>query len=323
MTDFKKIIIDSPNQFKTGFEIAKDLKIDGSFKNIIFCGMGGSIIPAEILFTLFPELPNSFHIHRDFSLPLWASKNGLVICISWSGNTTETISSYEAGKKLGAKTLVITKGGKLGKSAKSNNDLLIILPQEDIPPRNGVGYMTAALLTFLTNSGMIEFQLSQLPDLEGLNPNGFEKKGEELAERIGNRTPLIYSSFQNRFLASFWKIKFNENSKAHAFWNHFPNAAHNEIAAFGWDNFFVIFLKDDKDGLEQQKKISIAAKLSEENGIPYETVELKGKTRLEKIFNNYILSDWVSYFLAKNRGVEPTKTELIERFKEMGQSAGD
>ena len=140
---------------------------------------------------------------------------------------------------------------------------------------------------------------------------------------------MIYSSFQNRFLASFWKIKFNENSKIHSFWNHFPGAGHNEIAGFdhaerdlnpakrNWDNFFVILLKDGQDGEAQSKKLSTAAKLLDQRIIPYETIELEGKTRLEKIFNNFILSDWTSFYLAKNRGVEPTEAKIIEKFKEM------
>jgi glucose/mannose-6-phosphate isomerase len=317
MADFKQIILDLPKQFEAGFNLAKDAKINGKFKNVIFCGMGGSIIPAEIMFTLFPELPNSFHIHRDFELPPWASKDDLVICISWSGNPVETISSYEAAKKTGAKIIVITKGGKLGKLVQNDGGQLISLPQDDIPPRNGIGYISSALLTLLTNSDMLAFQSNQLLTLENLKPGAFEKKGQELAERIGNWTPLIYSSFQNRFLASFWKIKFNENSKIHAFWNHFPNAAHNEIAGFGWDNFFVIFIKNEEDGPSQQKKILNAAKLLEENAVPYEIVELEGKNRLEKIFNDYSLSDWTSYYLAKNRGVDPIKNELIERFKKI------
>lgn len=318
MIDFKKIISGFPNQFKTGFEIAKDKRSGGSYKNVILCGMGNSIIPAEILFTLFPELPNSFYIHRDFGLPPWTSKDDLVICISWSGNTAETISSYEAAKKLETKILVITKGEKIGRLAENANDQLIILPQEDIPPRNGVGYMSSVLLTVLANSDILKFQPNQLLDLEkNLKPAGFEKKGKELAERISNWIPLIYSSFQNRFLASFWKTNFNEYSKTHAFWNHFPNLAHTEIAGFGWDNFFVILLKDEQDSKEQQKKISVAEKFFKEYGIPYETAELEGKTRLERVFNNYLLSDWASFYLAKSRHASPEETEMIEKFKEM------
>ncbi len=319
MKDFRNIILDFPDQFKTGFEITKNLKIKDCFKNIIFCGMGNSIIPAEITFTLFPNLPSSFHIHRDFHLPAWVTQSDLVICISWSGNTAETVSSYESAKKTGAKILTITKGGQLGELAKNNKDLLIQLPQENIPPRNGVGYMFTALLTILVNSNMLTFNLEELSNLrEGVKPERLEKKGKELAEKIGNQIPLIYSSFQNRFLASFWKVNFNENSKIHAFWNYFPNLAHNEIAGFsGGNNFFVFFLNDDKEISRQQKKLLVARNLMEENGTPYEWLELEGPTRIERIFNNFILSDWASYYLAKKRGVEPTETEMIERFKEM------
>lgn len=292
--------------------------------------MGGSIIPAEILFTLLPKLANNFHIHRDYGLPSWTSKNDLVICISWSGGTKETISSYQAAKRLEGKILLITKGAELKKLARENNDEIVILPDESIPARSGAGYMFSSLLTVLANSGIIDFEPEELVSLsETLKPDGFEKKGGEIAERIGLWTPLIYSSFQNRFLASFWKIKFNENSKIHAFWNHFPNAAHNEIAGFshperdlnpakrGRDNFFVILLKDGQDGEAQSKKLLVAAELLDQYGIPYETIELKGRTKLEKIFNNFILSDWTSFYLAKNRGVSPTEAEVIEKFKEM------
>ena len=319
MTDFKKTILNFPAQFKTGFKIAGNEKNDlNGLRNIIFCGMGGSIIPAEVLFALLPELPNNFHIHRDFGLPLWASSEDLVICISWSGKTAETISSYAEAEKMGTRILTITKAGKLKEMAENGNKLLIVLPQENIPARSGVGYMFSALLTALTNFGIIDFKLEELLNLsEKIKPSGFEKRGKELAERIGNWTPLIYSSFQNRFSAYFWKIKFNENSKIHAFWNFLPNIAHNEIEGFGWDNFFVILLKDDKDGKLQQKKISAAAKFFEEIGIPHEIIELEGKTRLERIFNDYMLSDWVSYYLAEARRVDPAEEEMIERFKKM------
>lgn len=322
MTNLKKIITDFPNQLKVGFEIAKDIRVS-SFRNVIFCGMGGSIMPAEILFTLFPELPNNFHIHRDFDLPAWATKDDLTVCISWSGNTAETISSYEKAKKWGVRTLIITKGGKIAELAKNNNDLIITLPQKAIPPRSGIGYMFTVLLTVLINSGMIDFNLEELANLgKELKPERLEKRGKELVEKIGNQTPLIYSSFQNRFLASFWKVKFNESSKIHAFWNHFPNLSHNEIAGFTASTdtaigSFVILLSDSEDDNRQQKKTSVTAKILEENGIPYQLIKLEGKTRLEKIFNDYILSDWVSFYLAKNRGVEPTETEMIEKFKKL------
>ncbi|MEK7579917.1 MAG: SIS domain-containing protein [Patescibacteria group bacterium] len=329
MSDFRKKILSFPNQLGEGFKIAENIKlaelVAGGFDNVILCGMGGSIIPAEILLDIVEDSGeansmNKFFIHRDYELPFWASSKNLVICISWSGETSETISSYQAAKKIGTKTLVITTSGKLKEMAEKDGTPLILLPKDDGPPRTNIGYMFSALLTILTNWDKIDFssKLEELTKLsQKLKPTGFEKRGQELAERIGTWTPLIYSSFKNGILASFWKTKFNENSKIHSFWNYFPNAAHNEIEGFGWNNFFAILLKDEKDNKFQQNKIATAEKFFENNGIPYETVELIGKTRIEKIFNDYILSDWASLYLAKNRRIDPFESEMIKKFKEM------
>ena len=80
---------------------------------------------------------------------------------------------------------------------------------------------------------------------------------------------------------------------------------------------FVILLSDSEDDNRQIKKTLVAAKLLSENGISYEIVKLEGKTRIGKIFSNYLLSDWTSYYLALNRKVDPTETEMIEKFKKM------
>ena len=45
-------------------------------------------------------------------------------------------------------------------------------------------------------------------------------------------------------------------------------------------------------------------------------IELKGKTVLEKIFSNILLSDWVSFYFAKKEGIDPIPVNIIiEKFK--------
>lgn len=328
MTDFKKIINDFPNQFETGFEIAKEIKIDppaGGFRNIIFCGMGGSIIPAEILL-LYLDVSDSdfkkikFHIHRDFDLPAWVTKDDLVICISWSGNTEETLSSYTEAGKRGSPLIVITKGGKLKELAEKDKTPLILLPQEDIPPRMGAGYMFSALFTLLVKNGVIEDETETVKNLKTLEPDREDSKAKELAEKISNKTPLIYSSYKWRNLAAFWKIFFNENAKIHSFWNGFPSLVHQELAGFnksGQDKFFVLFLKDKNDDgrhLKLMKKLNAVL-----NNLNYghEIVEIEGGSQLEKIFNNYLLAALTTMHLAKMNGIDPAEAEIIEEFKSL------
>lgn len=325
MTDLKKAINDFPKQFEAGFEIAKDIKIDGDFKNIIFCGMGGSIIPAEILL-LFLDVSEDypqkvqFHIHRDYDLPRWASKDCLAICISWSGNTKETLSSYTEAAQRGLPLLVMTKGGRIMELAQKDGTPLILLPQENIPPRMGVGYMFSALYAVLAGNGFIESGADSVKNLKTLNPEDLNDKARKLAEKILNKTPLIYSSHQWRNLSAFWKIFFNENAKVHAFWNGFPSLVHQELAGFNEadrEKFFVLLLKDKDDDVRHLELFEKLNAVLNNLGYGHETVEIEGGGSLEKIINNYLLAALTSMYLAQLRGVDPAEAEIIEKFKKM------
>ncbi|MBI3274154.1 MAG: hypothetical protein HYZ69_03340, partial [Candidatus Colwellbacteria bacterium] len=235
-------IIKFPEQLSKGIELANNVKIDKTYEKVVICGMGGSIIAGEIL-TFWQEIsgmPPVFCIHRDYDLPPWISENDLVVCISWSGNTEETLSSYDSAVKMRVPVVSITTGGKLAEMSKKNGGRLVLIPEKNLAPRMGVGYMTAALFQLLG----LEDNISSVQ----LDSEKIEENGKQIAEKINERTPLLYSSYGWRILPKFWKILFNENSKIHAFWNYLPGMAHNELVGFtdkAQDCFFSVFFKDN------------------------------------------------------------------------------
>ena len=324
--DFRQTILNIPEQFQTGSESAKSVKFNQEkFDRVILCGMGGSMMPAEILMTLceVTQTPNSnFYIHRDYEIPSWVSKNDLVVCISWSGNTEETVSSYKSAIERGIQTVVITKGGKLKKLAQ-NSPGFILLPQENIPTRTGISYMFSALLTFLDDSAILKFPenntLKQLLELKNvLKPGDLEITGKDIANQINNLTPTIYSSYKWRALPLLWKINFNENAKIHSFWNHFPSIAHNEIVGFeSSKNFYSILLSDPQENPKQIKKLDVAVKILKELKINHQVISIEGENVIQKIFINYILAMWTSYFMAINSKQDPSNDELLDRFKDL------
>ena len=117
----RDIILNFPEQFKIGIERAKNVKVKGKFSKIITCGMGGSALPSNILLTYLQDLKTPLYIHRSYGLPPGADKNSLVVAISYSGNTEETISSYQTAVKENLKVVAITCGGKLKEIAEENN----------------------------------------------------------------------------------------------------------------------------------------------------------------------------------------------------------
>ncbi len=314
----RDIILDFPKQFKEGLDKAKDVTIEGEFGNIIICGMGGSALPANLLITYLPRLNLPIWIHRSYGLPPQANQKSLIICISFSGNTEETISAFKEAQKRNLKTAAITTGGKLGQLAQEGNLPLVSLPSVRIQPRWGSGYMFSSLVKILSNSGVVDDKSQEILEMaKNLKPANFESSGQNLAKKLVDKIPLIYSSSRLKALARIWKIKFNENSKIMAFWNYFPEFNHNELVGITnlQGKFHTLILRDKEDHPKILKRMTLTANLMREKEIEVDFVEIEGRTILEKIFNNLILSDWTSYYLAKEYKVDPEKVELIEKLK--------
>lgn len=316
-------ILDLPKQFLKGIGAAQKISLKQNFKKAVICGMGGSSIPGYILEMVYPGA--NIQIHPSFDLPSDNfTEETLVLCVSWSGNTEETISSYKTALASGISTVIVTGGGKLKELGLENNTPIVLLPDEKILPRTAIGYMYGAVHQILKGSGILNADLESPEKLEQLlsreRLENLETRAKQLVENIGNKTPLIYSSYPWRNQAGFWKIFFNENAKIHSFWNSMPSLAHNELAGFNKnssDKFFVIFLNNKDADSRHKDSFEKLEGILEEIGYAHDSIDLEGSSTTEKIFMNYILAAFTSLHLAKKLGVDPESMEMIEKFKKM------
>ncbi len=305
--DLRDLILAFPSQIIRGVDLGQTYRIAASQKRIIACGMGGSGVPGEIMAMLDERIV----VWHDFSLPSDINKEDLVVCISWSGNTAETISAYQAARELGIDTLVITKKtSELGRLMVNDNVPHIDLPEEAMPPRFAAGYLVAAF-------GAVLGMGDQLKTL-ALNPARFEAEGERIADTISKRIPSVYVSRSVRALGPLWKMLFNENAKVHADWNSFPELVHNELAEFSahdGDGYLPIILKNPAEKPDILDTMSRTIAFLEGLGYTVSTVTLSGSTILEQVLNGYILGLWTSCALAHRLGADPLDTQIIEAFK--------
>jgi len=317
--NMRQVIIDSPKQFVEALEFAKGIEVGGEFKNIVICGVGGSALPANLLITyLNQELAIPIYVHRSYGLPAQADKNSLVISISYSGNTEEAVSSLEEAIKRNLKAAAITTGGRLKELAVANNLPLVLVPATGIQPRCATGYLFTSLVKILSNSGVIPDKSQEFLELaNALKPLELETQSKDLAKKLMGKIPLIYASDKFKALARIWKIKFNENSKVHAFWNYFPELNHNEMV--GYTNlqgkFHVIILGDKDDHPRILKRMEITSGLMKSKGAEVTTIDIPQGKLLFKIFSTLILGDWVSYYLALEYVVDPTPVVMVEDLK--------
>lgn len=314
----RDVILNFPKQFKVGLERAEGVKVEGDFKKIVICGMGGSALPSAVLMSYLPDLAVPVYVQRSYGLPPQADEKSLMVAISYSGNTEETISSYEKAVKKGLKVVAITTGGKLKELAGRDNLPVVLIPNTGIQPRCATGYLFAVFLKVLSNSGIIQDKSEEILKMaEALEPSRFEARGKELAKKLKDKIPVIYASDRFKALARIWKIKFNENSKIMAFWNYLPELNHNEMVGLTnlKGNFHFIILRDKDDHPRILRRMDLTADLIREKGTSVDFVEIEGNNVLEKIFNNSLLADWVTYYLALEYNIDPVPVKIVEEFK--------
>jgi len=309
-------MIKNLRKFITNFEKGLSVKVRipknyGKTKNIIVAGMGGSAIPGRILKDGL-ILKVSLETSSSYTLPSYANQDTLLICISYSGNTQETLSQFNQGIKRKCKIIAITSGGKLKIKAKKLKIPLIEIPTGFLP-RESLPYLLSSLAKVLKSSGFTK-ELFSFKVLKK-EMKKIEKETETFAKKIKKTFPIICSEYPS--VSSRWESQFSENSKKLSKSKSLPELAHNEIESWRRLNkkYSLIFLKDKKEIKEMEVLVKGIKKIIRNKAQIFETYG-KGKTKLERILYLILFGDFVSYFLAKESKVNPSETKYIRMLKD-------
>lgn len=125
-------------------------------ENLLVCGMGGSALAADVaLSALAKDLRKPVAIERSYDLPGWVGRRTLVVCVSYSGKTAETLSCLRRATAAGAAAVAVATGGPLARGARAAAvyDDRELNPSRQ--PRLGVGFSLGALLRILGAAGAL------------------------------------------------------------------------------------------------------------------------------------------------------------------------
>ena len=332
-SNLRQMILESPSQFATGFDLAAGVSVPGTFRSIMISGMGGSALPGNLfrmyLHDLFrtkrpQEQPLSVYQNRSYSLPPESFHECLNFICSYSGNTEETVASFEEALQKNLPCIALSAGGKIEEMAKAHGvpHVKLPIPYENFQPRVGTGYFFGAMLQILVNQGLVPDMTGELAKEAEVLRKGMEaleEQGKALAKKMMGKTPIIYSTAKYKSVAMVWKIKLNENAKTPAFWNFFPELNHNEMV--GWTlpqgQFFVLMLRDKEAQDQIQKRFDITAELLRKQGVMVEILDMEGGSVYSKVFTSIALGDLASYYLALEYGQDPTPVAMVEELKKL------
>jgi glucose/mannose-6-phosphate isomerase len=323
-----------PEQIKESLAIAEAterlnfIKID----NVVIAGMGGSAISGDIMASLFRDkLDVPLVVNREYDLPKWVNKDTLVICISYSGNTDETLSAFKIASQKKCKMICISTGGKLQELAEKRDVPFVKIPA-GIQPRAATAYLLFPSIIFLKKIGLlktaiesdIEETISVTQEFVNTNNKTVPEENnhaKQLAKKILNTIPQIYGWGVYAPIAIRWRHQFNENSKVIARTDLVPDCNHNDIV--GWSanpeiskQFSCILFRDkDEEIIDMTTRLNFMRDLFHNTAGNIIEILPKGKSQLAKMMYLMCLGDFTSCYLAVLRGIDPSPVDIIKELK--------
>jgi len=318
-----QLIAGFTKQMAEAIEIGRNIKLTPRHKdirNVVVAGMGGSGIGGNLVAELVAEkmrLP--FEVCKDYFLPAWVDEHSLLIASSYSGNTEETLHALEEGIRRNCKIVCVSSGGSMISLAKKAGLDYIIIPGAK-PPRACLAYSFIQQLFILAFFNLIDegfvVGIEQAISLLDKEEKRTIKLAKSLAKKLNKKIPVIYSAANYEAMAIRWRQQLNENSKVLGWVQPIPEMNHNELV--GWRNpgkYAVIFLRNDTDYSRTQQRMNIAKNIITQYTKHIYEVWSKGDSYIEKALYLIHLGDWVSYYLAELRKVDPVEVNVIDFLK--------
>jgi len=290
--------------------------------HIIFAGMGGSGTVGDIFSAILSKTGIHVNVVKGYLLPKTVDDNTLVIAISISGNTRETLSILESAHKSNCKKIAFSSGGKMKSYSEKNGIEYREIPELHSPRASFSGYVYS-ILKVLNSIIPVEKNdiLESLEQLEKtsqkINSNNLTETNPslELAEWISG-IPLIYYPFGLQAAAIRFKNSLQENAKSHVMAEDVIETCHNGIVS--WEkssNVQPMLLQGTDDYIKTKERWTILKEYFKQNNIDFrEVFSVKGNI-LSKLINLIYFFDYISIFNAITKQIDPSPIKSIDFVK--------
>ena len=313
----------------------------GRPRAIVVAGMGGSGIAGDVLAAICGT-GNSMQVvtSHGYQLPGWVGAADLVIAVSCSGSTEET---------LAVATEAVRRGSNLVAVGAAGSPLQAIATQARAPfvpvvsagmPRSTLWGLSIPLIAIAERAGVLEVgedvyeataaALEQIAFQCRPTSESFVNPGKSLALDLFGSLPTIWgSSPLSGVAAKRFAAQLNENAKYPGIAGELPEASHNQVVAF--DGPFapgtrldaesgyplrLVLLSDPAAHPQVARRQAASAELATARGIRVSELAMEGEHPLLRFASVVQLIDYATVYLGIASGVDPTPIEIIQELKE-------
>lgn len=319
-------ILELPEQFEKAWTTLwiKEIAIKAEeIDQVVILGMGGSGVAGALFVELYAEkLKIPVTLWQNYQLPAWVNDKTLVIALSFSGDTEETIDGVKLAIERKCPILAISSGGKLQELSSIHGFTLVKIDYQS-SPRAALGWLYGSLLTAMAKLKLIDLTepgyFQALDELKkAIAHKIFPPKAEELAVTLNNRIPVIMAYPPLSTVAKRWQTQFNENSKTFALAAALPEACHNVIVGTEFpvpEKILVLSLESKYGFSRNNARKKALQKVLEQHEVQTLPLSVQSGSPLSEQLLLIHFGDLLSFYLAGVYGVDPTPIEPIVLLK--------
>ena len=311
-----------PEIAKKSFESQKDTENFENIEHIVFGGMGGSGAIGDMFASILSKTKIHVNVVKGYVLPETVNSNTLVIIVSVSGNTIETISLLKSAKKIGTKIIAFSSGGKRQEYCIKNNIKHILVPKFHSPRATFPSFLYTMLKvlykTLKIKEDNIRDSIKKLEILQKkINSLNLTESNASLnlAKSI-KLIPIIYYPFGLQSASIRFKNSLQENAKMHAACEDIIEASHNGIVS--WEkksDVMPILIRGSEDHIKTKERYEILKEFFIKKKIKYEEVISGEGNILSKLITLIYLLDYATIYKAVIDNIDPSPVNAIDFIK--------
>ena len=333
-------------------ELFSTLTADGRPRALMVCGIGGSAVAGDIVHAAtIAQSPIPVLSHRGYALPAWVGALDVVIAVSCSGETEETLTIFDEAVRRGCRVIAIgSKGSALAKRAERANTHFVTIDPGGRPPRANLWSLTIPVLRIADALGVANFPISSLEaiadalDAEALisgpHVDFDQNPAKTLAYSLAGKLPVVWGSTPLGGVAAYrFAAQCAENADYPCLHGELPEPNHNQVVMFDGvlgaqlssdddvfsdrlsgqsaDMALSLFLLRDLDEYDKnRRRAQICVDLATERGISVQEVRTDADHALARFAALVARIDFATSYLGLGFGINPSDISPIMALKD-------
>jgi glucose/mannose-6-phosphate isomerase len=254
-----------------------------------------------------------------------------VICSSHSGNTEETLDSFESALKSECSIVAVCTGGELAKRAAARSIPVWRFDHKG-QPRAAVGFSFGLLLALFTRLGFIPDPSADLTEAVASMKRSQQRlradipavknSAKRYAGQLMGRWVTVMGAGILAPVARRWKGQINEVAKAGANFEFLPEADHTALAGMVNPHetlnahTMTLFLRSPSDHPRNRLRSDLTRHTYMVEGLNTDVIDARGQSAIANMWTLILFGDYMAYYLAMAYGVDPTPVAALVNFKE-------